>query len=261
MKKRRRDSKPRDLERRLVTYVVTAGAALVAGAHDASASPITRTVNLDIPPSNTSLTYLDVNNDGINDFFFGNLSSLPDGVLFGGGYLPPSTKFGTSAFDTNNALFGLPKASSKGVTEGVGIPLPKGSFQWGPNGLTYGNSGFSPSKLVTDGFLGFAGSSAGGLLTPYKFNLPTSFYYPLPLRFDDASNNTYYGWARIRAQFAGSGTLSASILDVGWESQPDTPIHIPDPAPVPEPGTLGLLALGALGVAIKRRMGGRTPAE
>ena len=55
----------------------------------------------------------------------------------------------------------------------------------------------------------------------------------------------------MRAEFDGPSTLSASIYDVGYEILPDTVVDVP--GPIPEPGTLGMLALGAAALAVLRR--------
>jgi hypothetical protein len=221
------DATPRDLERRLVAYAVTAGATLVAATQDASAAPVTLTQNLDIPVGVVNVP-LDVDGDGVDDFFFNNVN-----VDANGGYL---SALGAGA---NGFL---------GVTN-KGLAFPKGSYQWGPEE--------SQDAVINSGILAAANDTEGGLFLPFLIGLPSDLYYPLPLVFD-IGGNTHFGWARIRAQFAGPGTLDVDILDTGWESEPNADVHFPDPTAVPEPGALGLLALGAAGLALRRRLARHT---
>ncbi len=58
--------------------------------------------------------------------------------------------------------------------------------------------------------------------------------------------NTHYGWADLTFNADGSTTINR----VAWDNAPDTPIHVPV---IPEPNSLALLALGAVGVLARRR--------
>jgi len=226
-----------DVERRLMTYALTAGAALVASASNAAAAPITRVVNLPIPGSTSPVPVaLDVDNNGVDDFLFSNLigdSSLPGFV-------------GVQGTSANNGVWGIPFGDSKSL--GLGLTSPKGSFQWGPTFLSEKSS--SLVGLSQNSKIALAEETKGGQLVPLKAGLPGGEYYPLLLSFD-IEGQQHFGWARISTPFVGPNELSANILDVGWESDPNTDIHVPDPTP--EPGTLGMLALGAAGMLAMRR--------
>ena len=87
----------------------------------------------------------------------------------------------------------------------------------------WSGSASGPFANVTDGYLGL------------KFEI---------------NGQTHYGWARFNVSTSGWNTIDATLTGYAYEDQADTPIHI---GPVPEPGTLGLLALGFLGLGAWRR--------
>lgn len=67
--------------------------------------------------------------------------------------------------------------------------------------------------------------------------------------FNEANNQVHYGWMRISL----SGTLAAqprAVVEYAYESQPGVGIGA---GVIPAPGSLALLALGALGMANRRR--------
>ncbi|HEY3440226.1 MAG TPA: PEP-CTERM sorting domain-containing protein [Paludibaculum sp.] len=67
--------------------------------------------------------------------------------------------------------------------------------------------------------------------------------------FLGSASETHYGWARANLQFnPPNGSSSATLIDWAYEDQANTAIQ----APIPEPSTLSLLALGAAGLAALR---------
>lgn len=84
--------------------------------------------------------------------------------------------------------------------------------------------------------------------TPYgAFGSPTTALYA-GLRFD-LTDGTHYGWIEATTPFPNSITLTR----YGYESDPGVGTSAAAGLAVPEPGTLGLLALGAAGVLAMRR--------
>lgn len=70
-------------------------------------------------------------------------------------------------------------------------------------------------------------------------------------RFDSNGDiQTHYGWVRMRVGVDKDFGAFIHVLSSAWETQADTPIST---AAVPEPGSLGLLAGGILGLAAWRK--------
>lgn len=66
----------------------------------------------------------------------------------------------------------------------------------------------------------------------------------------DNSDNINYGWIGIEFVDQGGGLFVTKITDWAYETDPFTPITTGD---VPEPGSIAMLALGAAGVASRRK--------
>jgi len=81
----------------------------------------------------------------------------------------------------------------------------------------------------------------------------------LGFRFE-IDGEDHFGWARVSVSQVDANDpstfldLTAVIHDFAYESEPNTPIAA---GAVPEPSSLGLLALGCVGVLAMRALGGR----
>jgi hypothetical protein len=71
------------------------------------------------------------------------------------------------------------------------------------------------------------------------------------LGFEFLSNSkTHFGWAHLKV---GTNPFSAYISEFAYDTVPGQSIEAGQTSPIPEPGTLTLLALGAAGLAVLRR--------
>jgi hypothetical protein len=118
-------------------------------------------------------------------------------------------------------------------------------FNAGLNYATALNSGFLVDSASTSGGV-FAASLAFGANNPNaQFNAADDAFIGLAFPIGGV---THYGWLRVDINNA-AGTFV--IRDWAYESSPG--VGIVTGAGIPEPGTLGLLAAGAAGVAALRR--------
>ncbi|MBL9030084.1 MAG: PEP-CTERM sorting domain-containing protein [Phycisphaerae bacterium] len=120
-------------------------------------------------------------------------------------------------------------------------------------GVYVGNGAGNTANLVPGTLIGAAStygsgtaSTAGAL--PHVLNSSDNI---VGFRFqhEGNSNATHYGWMRISL----SGTFSAqprAVVEYAYEDQAGVPIEA---GAVPAPASLGLLALGAVGLAGRRR--------
>jgi PEP-CTERM motif len=111
---------------------------------------------------------------------------------------------------------------------GPGVNVSSGAFvaHSGVNFATLAyKGGYGNSQWLSKGtgFIGFKFTSFGG---------------------------TEYGWAQLTMD--GAPENSFTLKDFAW-ADPGTPIFTGETAVVPEPGTLGLLAVGAVGLLLWRR--------
>lgn len=114
------------------------------------------------------------------------------------------------------------------------------------NGLSYVSalSAGDPIDASTAGPTFFGSMAYGGNNPNAEFNSVTDAYIGLSFPI---SGNTHFGWIRVDVDNSAGSFL---IKDWAYESVPDTGIAA---GAVPEPGTLGLLAAGACGIAAMRR--------
>ena len=184
----------------------------------------------------TTTVNWDVNGDGIQDFTFTN--RFPNTTTTGVVWQMNMNPFGASGA-TNGVLgyqgafvryaFALqPNANigPGGAFSTVAQVVLGSQYRSGGVPMFYGGFAAGPNGngAVTPGTQAFAG---------FRFN---------------AADGTHYGWIRLSVN---SGRID--FVSAAWESTPNTAIAA---GAVPEPGTMALLALGAVGVvgtAIKRR--------
>ncbi len=134
-----------------------------------------------------------------------------------------------------------------------GGPYQGGTVNFAPGkfvGFSSGNAyitALTAGAPISSSTLGssFFGSMAYGANNPNaQFNNATDKYVGLSF---PAGPNTYYGWVRVDVTNATNHFL---IKDWAYESVPGAGILA---GAIPEPGTLGLMAAGALGVTALRR--------
>ena len=218
----------------------TLGKGLTAAVAIASGSSAYATIMLVNPPPDltnspggpTTFANWDVNGDGTNDFFFQNrypntapgnagvvwqLSIVPlasNGVI---SYLGPNIRY---AFALHYGEFVSPGDPRFSTTASETIVLGSKYGYAGAGQYYYG--GFAaggPNGSVAPGQIAFAG---------FRFQ---------------AADGTHYGWVRL--------SVNAGIIDfadAAYETTPNQLIPFPLDPPMPEPGTLALLAMGAIGV-------------
>ncbi len=214
---------PASVEKRLLSYALVAGAGIVAGSQPANAT----IVYVDIPdvvvaPNGTQVISI---GSGLGSFSFSNTAVA---TIF-------------SALAADALVYGLQSGDSVMVF-----------------GLLAG--AWDQSDYVGDSqdFLSF------GVLGEYELyvsccSFPGTGPRFLGIKMVDGGN-TYYGWIRISVTMTPGVGFTTTIYDWAYNTTPDQRLHItliggpepPPPQPIPEPGTLGLLALGATGLVLSR---------
>ena len=238
----RKDARSLLLDRRLLAYAAAAGAAM-AGAQTAQAEVQSRTLDVTVFAAPGAGVYsesnikLDVDQDGTDDFEFyhfsfssgaeniafvealdddtGRLAGATNSYIGGAGY---DVKLVDATVET--ASNSVPNADNKGEDAWLAA-TPGGSW------ASYYNSG------------NWAGQSGF-----------------LALSFESSTTgNIHAGFVQLSVDANDSATpLAIRLTGVAWEDQAYTDIHVKNIAKVvPEPVSLGLLAMGAVGIAAMRR--------
>ncbi len=187
MKKTTQKKYLQKLPKRLLKY--SALSAAMAGVADASGQIIYTDVNPDITEGNAaSATFIDLNNDGTDDFAIGTINA--PAVGFNG--ISP-----TDSWVGSQISYLYPFAFNNGEV------ISSGLSGW------YGGSSNVGTLNYTSCYNGLGGSNWCGVTDKY-----------LGLRFQ-ISGNTHYGWARLDVSASGD---SMTLKDFAYNSTPDAPI-------------------------------------
>jgi hypothetical protein len=227
-------SSPRKLrsvpEKRLTLYGVAAGAALAAGASQSDAALLT----LDLTGLSLSTRTTPLNGSLYFDVNAGSAAAAVGTANFTGAdfFLTNSHPTGTSKARINATGSAANGIAVIGTSQG---PPKARQFTTSQN-VSVGAPGFAPSAVKI-------GSSYGA---GPKGLAPGSSTY-LGLRFAIAPADIHYGWANITL----NNDYTVTLNSLGYESVANAAAHV-EPAVVPEPSVIALLALGAVGVAAFR---------
>ena len=208
------------LQRRLSGYSIlfAAGACAVASAPNAEASVVSSgPLNISVPVSVSGI-YIDLAD-------FTTYTSLSAAQTAEGTAAPILNIWGTS----NTFSYLYPSASTVNRFVGTGTS---------PSELAAGATIDSTSTYTT--------SRASGALTPNPWTAGTTGY--LGFRFTNGAT-TEYGWAQITAQAPPTAANPTKILGLAYENT-GAGILAGQTSAVPEPGTVGALAFGAVGAGV-----------
>jgi len=208
---------PVNVEKRLLSYALVAGAGIVAGSQ----------------PANAAIIYVDIPNVvlGPTDSYVLNI-----GGSGGGSFI-----FDNNAFTSSGSLYG--QAVVFGAQTGDAIVTAGGYYPF---------AFYMSTSMYVGGSWSFEGTALLGAYEEFYGGLVGSFPGVGPkmvgVKFIDGLN-TYYGWIRVSVTFTPGVGFTTDIYDYAYNTTPGQAFHI---FPIPEPGTLGLLALGATGLVLSR---------
>jgi hypothetical protein len=196
------------LDRRLLAYVATAGA---AGAGMLSAMPaqaeiIYTPAHKKIGPS----TFLDLNHDGVRDFqFISSRTSFCEGCTTSGSpmvetrFTVAEAKLAVYGKRAGNQIYGqgaLASALAKGVKVGPGGKFPGGNLMAAASAINGSNSFYSGD---------WAGELRGGGTHKH--------YLGLKFKID---GKTHFGWARLNVVMSSNATIQAVLTGYAYETVP-----------------------------------------
>jgi len=193
-----------------------AGAATVLGTNEVVEADIQGGFLGNYLDSQNSSFLFDVNGDTLPDFSFFRYTATYNGNPYGVAGVQ-----GLGAYDSvvGQIQNGWPYVSNLDVGFFVGPDAP---FVYG--GFMAADEGFQYSQFAQAGIgqIGFT--------------------------FEAADGGQHFGWVRVK--MTGPTDNSFQLLDFEWQDEAGVGIPI---APVPEPGSLGLFATGAIGLLLWRR--------
>jgi len=212
------------LSRRVAAYAAMAGAAGVGLTLATPAKADIIYTPTDITFKTSSSLYIDLNHDGTNDFLFINQADRG---------LGSTTFLGPSGLETGNEIL------ISGTFGFKSAPALSFGARIGPSAL------FSQSGSMADAY---HGSITGA------WSHAVNRYLGLEFLLD---GQEHFGWAEFTVGQEHSGRrifgIQATLEGYAYETIPEQAVLAGDATTASEPGTLGLLAMGSLGLGFWRR--------
>ena len=234
----RKDARSLLLDRRLLAYAAAAGAAM-AGAQTAQAAVQSRTLDVtifDTAASGDGEFFLDVDQDGTIDFEFYHCCLSNQSVHV----LANDDDTGRLTGTANQYLH---PGEGPGEVKLVDAKVETASTN-SPHAYNYGRDAW------------LAATPGGYFASDYGTGNWAGQSGFLGLQFESSTTGGIHaGFVQLSVDANDSATpLAIRLTGVAWEDQAGTDIHVENIAKVvPEPVSLGLLAMGAVGIAAMRR--------